>query len=356
MHLAMVAASTGTFSFLASVAVIFVIVLLKKYDFFIQRLILYLCIAAALNSASIMLRFSRVRYASDSADLDRLCTAAAFIDQTTLWSLTIAFCCMTFNMLIVTLFNRSTKGLEMGYIFFIFLFPLMFNWIPFLQHSYGESGAWCWIRTVNDDDDCSTHKLGMVLSLTLWYVPHYVVLAILFVSYIVTVLNVLRKRHHWKGVYSTELRTDQQKTKELIMPILFYPLGFLFLNLFPLINRLYDIFEKGDDPNYYLWLLHAVFSPLQGGYIAMVYVLDKDTLCRLHPRELWAHIKYRTTPVREYPATRGFTDSYEANKFSPDGSTSSFEDIKVALNEDKRRNYGSLEKEGLLSAQESEQV
>lgn len=340
---AVIAASTGTFSLLASMAVISVIVLFKKYNFFIQRLILYLCITAALNSMSIMMRFSRL--APKSSDWARVCIAAAF-DQTTLWALNIAFCCLTFNMLIAVIFNRSTKGLEMGYIFLIFVSPFLFNWIPFLQESYGEAGAWCWIRTKNYHDGCSVHMLGRWFKYALWYVPHYVMLVVLLVAYVVIVINVIRKRNHWRGLYSTEpaVRAQQQLMTELVMPIIFYPLGFFILTLVPLINRVYDTF---DGPNYVLWVLHASLSPLQGGYIALVYVLDKDTMRRLNLRELRAYLFHRRTPVEDYPATRGFTDSYEANTLSPEGSLSSTEGVKVTLNTGtKGKSYGSMDKAG----------
>ena len=345
---AIIAASSGFFSLLASTLVILVIVLFKKHHIFIQRLILYLCIAAALNAASITLRFSRMAYDfhsngtdhNENGNLKRLCMAAAFIDQTTIWALTLAFCCLTFNMLIVTLFNKSTQRLEVGYFLFIFLVPVLFNWVPFLHESYGEAGAWCWIRAKNydkTDDTCTTHKLGVYLRYALWYVPHYLILATLLLAYLVVVANVVRKSRHWRGLYNAESQSEQQKMQELVMPLIFYPLGFLFLNLFPLINRINDSINH---PTYVLWVLHATFSPLQGGFIALVYVLDKDTVCRLRPRELWAYMRHRRTPVRDYPAARGFTDSYDANKFSPEGSADSYE---VTLNKGKKKDYGSVE-------------
>lgn len=349
---AIIAASTGTFSALASLTVISVIAIFKKYNIFIQRLILYLCLVSAVNSLSITTRFARL--APHTAGWNRVCIATAFIDQTTLWSLTIAFCCLTFNMLIAVVFNKSTKGLEMGYIFFIFIFPLAFNWIPFLQDSYGEAGAWCWIRTANYDADCSVHKLGLYLKYVLWYVPHYVVLVALLVVYLVVVANVIRKRNRWRGLYSTEptMREEQLQMKELVMPIIFYPLGFFILNLVPLINRVYDTV---DGPNYVLWVLHASLSPLQGGYIALVYVLDRDTMRRLNLRELRAYLFHRRTRVEEYPATRGLTDSYDANTMSPEGSLGSTEGVKVALHSGKKgKSYGSTDNKTYIV--ESEKV
>lgn len=350
MTVALIAASSGTLSLVASLSVILVILIFKKYNFFIQRLILYLCIAAALNSASIMMRFSRVTHHTEGNDLHNLCVAMAFIDQTTHWSVTIAFTCMTFNMLIVVLFNRSTKGLEMGYFCIIFFFPLMFNWMPFLQEGYGEAGAWCWIRSHNYRQNCSKNRFGLIMQYALWYVPHYLVLGCLFIAYLVLIINVIRKSYHWRGLYrSTTEQQSQQRLmmKEMVMPIIFYPLGFLVLNLFPLMNRMYDTFH---DPSYILWILHAVFSPLQGGYIALVYVLDRETMRRLTLRELKAYLFHRRTPVKEYPATRGFTDSYDANMLSQEDEeslASATEEDKVTVNKGRdgrrSRGYGSTD-------------
>lgn len=341
---AIVAASTGTVSVLACLAVIAVIVVFKKYNFFIQRLILYLCIAATLNSLSVMLRFSRL--APETPDWHTLCVVTAFVDQTTLWSLNLAFCCLTFNMLIVVIFNKSTKAVEMGYICFIFIFPIMFNWIPFLQNSYGQSGAWCWIRTKNYDEHCTDHMLGMYLKYALWYVPHYLLLVILLVAYVIIIINVIRKSYNWRGLYSTEpaVLVEQQKMKELVLPIIFYPLGFFILNLVPLVNRVY---EGIAGPNYMLWMMHAALSPLQGGYIALVYVLDKDTMRRLNLKELRAYLFHRETLVKDYPATGGFTDSFEPNVISPNASWSSTDDVKLTLND--KRGYGSMDSSKVVS-------
>ena len=311
--IAIIAASVGTFSFLASISVISVIVIFKKYNVFIQRLILYLCITAAINSASITLRFYRIGHTLDSSQpaLGTLCVITAFVDQTSLWSFTIAFGCLTFNMLIAVLSNKSSKNLEMGYIVFIFLLPLMFNWIPFVNSSYGEAGAWCWIKSHDyiNKTSCPSDEFGKILQFALWYVPHYLLVCVMLVAYIVIIANLIRMSYHWRGLYHTEaVNSHREKMKELVLPLIFYPLGFFILNLMPLINRVYNTGHT--TPNYILWVLHATFSPLQGGYIALVYVLDKDTMRRLNFRELRAYLFHRQTPVEDYPATKALTDSY----------------------------------------------
>lgn len=341
-NIAMISGSTGLFSTIAAVAVILVIIILKKYNFFVQRLILYLCIASALNSASIVLRFSRAAYRShDNQNIKSLCIAAAFIDQTTLWSVSIAYVCLTFNLLLTVVFKSSAQSIEIGYIVAIFLFPLMFNWIPFIQNSYGEAGAWCWIRGKDADYsnmanstiiNCSTHEFGVYLRYVLWYVPHYAIFCVLLVAYIVVVAKLIHNTTRWKGLYSMESIHQKERMKELVKPIIFYPLVYFFLDLFPLINRVYDTIHG---PNYILWLLHAVFSPLQGGFIAVLYALDRDTMHRLSLRELLSYVFHRKTPIQEYPAKRGVTDSFET--LLPNECT---EDVTVEFNKEVR--YGSI--------------
>ncbi len=326
MHVAMIAASSGTLSALSSLAVILVIAIFKKYNVFIQRLILYLCITALVNSLSVTLRFSRVAYNSTDTNIDNLCMASAFIDQTTLWSLNIAFCCVTFNLLLTVIFNKSTKRFEMAYLFFIFLFPFMFNWIPFATGSYGESGAWCWISSKKFHHNCSDDMMGMLMQYILWYVPHYLILGIILVAYTVVVVNIIRKSYHWRKLYDTESEIEKERMRELVMPIIFYPIGYFLLNLFPLINRIYHTLAT--HPNQVLWILHAVFSPMQGGFIALVYVLDKNTLQRLNLRELRAYLFHRKTPIDEYPAQDGFTDSFKA-KFPFEADDESDKDVKL---------------------------
>ena len=374
INLAIVAGSMGALSFLASSSVISIIVLFKKYNFFIQRLILYLCLAAALNSATVVLRFSQLQPEDERSEtLRRICIATAFIDETTLWSLSIAFFCLTFNMLIAVTLNRSSAGLEFGYIFLVFFFPLMFNWLPFLKNSYGRAGAWCWIRSQDytPGANCSENRMGIILTYALWYGPHWLLLALLLAAYLVVVVNVVRKKSRWRGLYSNSggdvsaIEAEKQRIKELVLPLIFYPLGFLVLNLPPFINRVYE--SVAEKPNYTLWMLHAVLSPLQGGFIALVYVLDKDTMQRLTLKELRAYLFHRQTPVEEYPAAKGLTDSYDGSgNMSQDSSvvgSPAMEGSKVMLNDARGgrrgkavRNYGSMDSKTVSYDIESEKV
>ena len=307
---ALVSASTATLSMLACLGVIILMFALKKYLFFIQRLILYLCISALLNSAAIALRFQEAFDLSGSKEsngLRILCIFTAFVDQTTAWSETIAFCCITINLLLTAVFKKDTEKLEAVYIFMIFIFPFTFNWLPFIHDAYGEAGAWCWIRAL--DDNCDPIQFGMYLRLFIWYVPNYIIILAVILVYVFIVAWVTRQKRRWAGKYDAETETQKSNLQKEVWPLLFYPLGFLLLNIFPLINRIHDTVVE-DTPIYALWMLHAIFSPLQGGYIALVYTLDRETLKRLKITRVKAAIFHHEAKITEYPAQRGFSDSF----------------------------------------------
>ena len=307
---AIISSSSACLSALCSTAVIGLIFLLKKHSFFIQRLVLYLSLAALVNSLSIVLRLYRIGYQQQSKLLDKLCIAAAFIDQTSLWSLFLAFAVVTFTLLMAIVFHKSTVRLEGLYITLIVAFPLTFNWIPFLHNTYGRAGAWCWIRNLNYDDNCMEHKFGTILQFAIWYIPAYVLIGILLITYLAIIISAVRQKFR----QSNKDNVETKKLHEEVWPLLFHPIGLFILNIFPLTNRIYGTLIS-DDPIYALWILHAIFSPLQGGYIALVYTLDRATLRQLTFNKFRAFFKNMNSSdvVRDYPAvTGGLSDSVDS--------------------------------------------
>ncbi len=300
---ALVSASSASLSFLACTVVIFLIVALKKYVFFVQRLILYLCICAMLNSFAIALRFQQVKRLlpyidQNSGSLHVLCVITAFIDQTTAWAETIAICCITFKLLMTAVFNKDTERFEFVYVALIVVLPLTFNWIPFIKGAYGEAGAWCWIK--NTDNDCDPFPFGIYAVLFLWYIPSTTLLIIVVLVYAFIVIWVTTRRQIWTGKHDLETERKRANMRREVLPLMLYPLGFLILNLFPFINRVHDTIVI-NDPSYALWMLHAIVSPLQGGYIAVIYTLDKDTRKRLNCRRLKAALFHKEPTISEYP-------------------------------------------------------
>ena len=306
---AAVSSGSAMVSALCCIFVIGLIFLLKKQHFFIQRLILYYSLVALFRAIVLILRLHRLGYQNDSNVVSVLCKLSGFLDQVTLWYLLISFSVITFTLLMTAVFRKNVARLEGLYIFLIFVFPLTFNWIPFIRDSYGRNNAWCWVRTLNQDD-CTVHGFGIILSNVLWNYPSYAFIAIMVPLYLIVIVFVARQKY-CRRKPRTEFEQEAFKTlvkclHEEVWPLLFLPLGVMILNGFPLINRIYST-VNGDDPSYALWMLQAIFSPLQGGYIALVYVLDRETLKRLSYSNIKAKLLMKKEKVQEYPLETGRT-------------------------------------------------
>ena len=299
---AAVSSGSAMVSALCCIFVIGLIFLFKKQQFFIQRLILYHSLATLLRSFSTILRLHRLGYRSESAAINVLCILSGFTTQVTDWFLIIDYSVITFTLLMTAVFRKNVARLEGLFIFLIFIFPFSIAWIPFINNSYGRVGAWCWIRSINYDD-CSEHEFGIILQAALLNVPEAIFAIIVIPTYIVIIVYVARQKCCWRGKLSQDQENQalRKHLNEEAWPLLFFPLGVVFLNIFPIANHTYRLIHT-ENPSYTLWLLQSIFSPLQGGYVALVYTLDWETLKRLKYRNLKAAIYKRQDLVQEYPA------------------------------------------------------
>ena len=304
---AILAACTGGVSAAASLLVVFGILISKKYLFFIQRLILYLSVAVFLNSLSVVLRLQRVAALGGGQDesLHPLCVFTAFADQTTSWSTLIAISCISCCLLLNVVLLRPMESLEKLYVVLIFVFPLTFNWIPFINNYYGEAGAWCWIR--NQDENCQSVKFGNHLRFIFWYIPLYVFLVVVLIMYFYILYRVRKLSRQWEGKFDPASKVAKSKMVKEFRPLIWYPLIYLIWGIFPTMNRIHGAFS--DEPSLTLWILHAFFSPLRGGFIALAYALDGQTVRRLL-RDRCAIFRRCKSHVTEYPAARGHSDSF----------------------------------------------
>ena len=315
---ATVSSGSAMVSALCCLFVIGLIFFLKKHYFFTQRLILYHCLAALLRSFSTILRLHRLGYQTETSALEIICIFSALTNQVTLWVLTVDYSVITFTLLMAAVFQKNVARLEGLFIVLIFAFPLIFNWIPFIDDTYGRFGPWCWIRSMNYSD-CSQHHFGIILQYVMWQVPFVVIMIILIPMYLVTIAYVAKRKcsQTEKNVINNS-ETERLKKKlrnEVWWPLLFLPLGVLFLNFFPLVRALYDAVNP-NNPSYTIWLLSVIFSPLQGGYIALVYVLDRYTLKRITLSNIKATLSRRKT-VTEYPMENGgISDSVVISEYT----------------------------------------
>ena len=309
------AVSTGSavVSALCCIFVICLIFLLKKHYFFVQRIILYHCLAALIDAFTTILHQG---YQTESKAQNTLCAISGFASQLKSWIVIMDYSVITFTLLMTAVFHKNVARLERLYVVLIFIFPLTFNWIPFIGNSYGDVGIWCWIRNINMND-CSRYRLGEIFRIVLWYVPIYSLLIVIIITYLFTITYFARQR--WcksKNIKShdyPEIERLREQHNEDVWRILFFPFGVIFLNTFILAISIY--LSLGTEAPFSLQILNSLFAPLQGGYIALVYVLDHTTFKRLTYRNIRATIsRARRHTVHDYPAVNGgvtLTDSVE---------------------------------------------
>ena len=299
---AAVSSGSAMVSALCCVFVIGLIFLFKKHYFFIQRLILYHCLATLFRSTALILRLYKLGHQTDSSSLRVVCIISAFIDQVTLWYFLLDFSVITFTLLMTAVLRKNVARLEGLFIVLIFIFPLTFNWIPFINNSYGRFQSFCWIRNLNYDN-CTEHEFGTILQYVLWFIPFNTFLIVMIPMYIVVIAFVARQkccRRRYKVIHDQDMETLTKTLNKEVWPLLFFPFGELALLLFPIASGVHDVIYPAD-PSYGLNLASSIFSPLQGGYIALVYTLDCGTLRRLTYSNLVATICKRRGTIREYP-------------------------------------------------------
>ena len=263
-------------------------VLLKKYRCFTQRLILYLAIAALTYSlASAVNVEAYAVYRTPS--LRGYCVFTGFLEQLISWWVIMAASCIMLDLFVKVAFNRNTERFEIGYVLIIFLSPLLHSWIPFVQLAYGPAGAWCWIKD-KSLEDCSDFPLGIWMRFVLYFVPLYIIMPGLFILLVVMLVLLWRQRTRWVGKFDPETKRLRKRMEKEIRPLLAYPIIFLIINLFPLVNRIVNIFNP-ETPLVALYFIVGIFYPLQGTLVTIAFVLDPETRKKLRWKEISVAIK-----------------------------------------------------------------
>ena len=177
----------------------------------------------------------------DSLYYEVSCKMTAFLVLYTVWVNLLFTVWLTFHLFSYVVFFKNLKRLEWLYISSSVFGPLLIAWIPFIHNSYGLSGAWCFIRSWNDN--CPTEKYleGIVEEFLLFYGPAFLMVGLCIVA-IVTMLSVqlYRARYSMYDEKTPLLHRDRRKKMiKQLLPLLAYPIIYLLILLFPLSNRIY---------------------------------------------------------------------------------------------------------------------
>ncbi len=286
-----VAFVTSSISLLSCCVAVFFIILLKWWTVFNQRLVLYLFLANLIGLITGFLsRLARYGF----------CPYGGFAVQVSGWMVINANICITATLLLRVFFITSLeKRWDVPTIVFIFLTPFLFNWIPFINHTYGIAGPVCWIKFREDvNGTCEVNVLGEVLQLVLWYVPLYLILTVMILLYFAILVKFWHHRKKWMN-FNDNVDIERTQALNYLVSLLVYPTIYFAINIISLVTRIYG-FTNLAKPSPELWLLNLLILPLQGACVTVVFLVSvykKLTLSNLKAAlGEWRH----KTSVQEY--------------------------------------------------------
>ena len=264
-----------------------IIVLFKKYQFFTQRLILYVAVTSFIYSLVNAINFFG-REAQKNPALKGLCVAVGFATQVTYWWEFMAVIIIMVDIFIKITFKRRTEKLELLYCLSIVFIPLLFSWIPFIKLAYGPAEINCWIREHDfTTPNCTRFNFGIYLRFSLYYIPLYILLFVIFLLLLATCCIIRKRRKEWNIQSELPMIDIGQILVKEIRSLFAYPVIFIITNIAPLIERIYGIFSTGGDAYFVLSLLSSISFGIQGSIIMLAFTLDPETIKKLR----WIEIK-----------------------------------------------------------------
>ena len=205
---------------------------------------------------------------------------------------------------------KNTEKLERAYLALIFVLPLVLTgWIPFIKNSYGPAGPICWIRSKNLTD-CSQFVFGIVLQFTLYFVPLYALMAFVMILLVTSILLLRKKSKSWAGKYDHNSVRLKMKMQTEAQPLFIYPIIIICSNIPSCINRIIQITPL-EEQQVWLWYLSLSTYKLQGLFITLAFIMDKETRKKLSLAEISAALRrvfVKEDSIREYPVDEGDTD------------------------------------------------
>jgi hypothetical protein len=251
---------SSALSFLGSGAIILSYVLYREFRTPINRSVFFLSIADFLASIAMILGRAPTKDPT-------FCTAQGWLVQTFLMAALLCGGVITLNLLQVVVWKRPMGDYyrqERYYLAAAFLLPaLVSTAILFGDTSRGpvyvDSTLWCWIGA-----NYNTYRLG------LFYAPIWILFLFNLVIYAVVGSMLFRASHRGQGTTGPMGKRETGVFRSYMVKAALFT-GVAFLNwIWGTINRIQN-FAEPRNPIYALFLLHAIFTPLQGAFNSIVY-------------------------------------------------------------------------------------
>ena len=140
--------------------------------------------------------------------------------------------------------------------------------IPFMGDAtpYGETGPWCWIKSLNND--CSVSKGGLAEQLLIWYIPFGGVALISFGSVIMITVAIWKNNKQPYAKLNNEKRKDAKVDPIEFIPLIALLVVYMILWLIELFGRITATYKNF----YWLWMLYAISTSFSGFVIPFAFL------------------------------------------------------------------------------------
>ena len=191
-----------------------------------------------------------------------------------LWVIVLATFAFAFDLLldVIGCSTSTARCAQYAWPLLIFLSPLSFLWIPFVESAYGYSANWPWCTIRDVDDECNILEFGRAAYFAL-NAPLFVLACTVFVVYVVGVVIIIRRRRRWTFDHDAEYARQRKRMEKDIMifalPISAWVIGILFLVIVIAFNQV------GNDRVLEVWLPSAIYAA--GGPVSFSLTVDRET-------------------------------------------------------------------------------
>ena len=130
-----VKSGTGLISLVMCLIATSLVVCFRLYKYFTYRLAMYQILSSLCLSAVEASFLSLLNYDDDDPYQQKVCKTTAFLLEYLLWMKLLFTICLIFHLFCLAICLKNFIKLEIGYVLFSILFPLLCTWIPsFIIH------------------------------------------------------------------------------------------------------------------------------------------------------------------------------------------------------------------------------
>ena len=152
--------------------------------------------------------------------------------------------------------------LEAVFLVSVLILPSLFDWIPFITSSYGPTGPWCWIRSI-EKENCTENAIGQAEQIALWNVPFGLMALLTLVLFIAALCLLCCAVKNTKLQRLIDVGITDSVFSLSILAIMFV------LCVLEVVSRTYSF--KHQDVAF--WIVYAVSTPLGRAFIPLALLV-----------------------------------------------------------------------------------